>query len=88
MLLFRDLCDKLYLDLSFSEGILQMQKLSDCKEAAEYVGLPRQFFTLQVRDGNGPDYVQPSARRKFFTTESLDRWVATWGSKETGRKSG
>jgi hypothetical protein len=55
-----------------------MSQLLDTQRAAEYTELPLQFFRLQVRHGTGPAFVQPSARRRFFTKEALDQWMSTW----------
>lgn len=59
-----------------------MQVLLNTKDAAAYARLPLNFFRLQVRHGNGPDFVQPSPKRKFFAPEALDRWIASWKTKE------
>jgi len=55
-----------------------MSQLLDTRSATEYTKLPLQFFRLQVRHGTGPDFVQPSARRRFFSQDALDQWMATW----------
>lgn len=65
-----------------------MQVLLNTKDAAAYARLPLNFFRLQVRHGNGPDFVQPSPKRKFFAPEALDRWIASWKTKEVQQKFG
>jgi len=55
-----------------------MSQLLDTRSAAEYTKLPLQYFRLQVTHGTGPDFVQPSARRRFFSQDALDHWMSTW----------
>jgi predicted DNA-binding transcriptional regulator AlpA len=47
-------------------------------QASEYTGVPVKFIRNQIKHGQGPKYISPSPRIKFFTQSALDEWMATW----------
>jgi hypothetical protein len=53
-------------------------KLLTMREAALHTGLPHKFFQTQLMNGQGPAFVVPGKRTKFFRVTDLDRWMETW----------
>jgi hypothetical protein len=61
-------------------------KLFDLSEASAYTGVPEKFIVIQIKHNQGPAYIAPSPKRKFFTQDALDSWMATWKTAPAGDK--
>ena len=48
------------------------------KDAAAYCGLDTRYLNNLHKEGIGPSYLKPSARRVYFTRDALEKWMATW----------
>lgn len=47
-------------------------------EASHYTGMPIWFIRHQIKHNQGPAYVSPSPKTKFFTKQALDEWRSSW----------
>jgi hypothetical protein len=60
----------------------EIKRLYGRDAAALYCGFidtdDKDYFWSLHKEGRGPSFVRPSARKIFFTQESLDRWIAAW----------
>jgi hypothetical protein len=46
----------------------------------------KQWMETAIVEGNGPSYIQPSARKIYFLKEDIDAWRASWARVPAGQK--
>jgi hypothetical protein len=53
-------------------------------KAAAYSCVPEAYLMRQIRQGTGPAYFMPSAKKIMFRQQDLDEWIATWERRQRG----
>lgn len=47
----------------------------------------KRWLETTIIAGNGPSYIQPSARKIYFLREDIDAWRNTWAKIPAGQKA-